>query len=134
MSVVVYWDEGDTDIIRMDLAGAWHWEDAYRAVEICEQLVTDRPAPLCGLIDMSGVTSMPPDFTRHVPAIDARLQRLMLITCLVGANRFVHLLVDMYLRVWGRQRQGPHIIWADTVDQGRYQLQIERERYRATRN
>jgi hypothetical protein len=129
MSITVDWDKQDRTIILMKYAGAWDWNAHYEAVRQARE-IGDSIIPQRVDVIVNALESANPPIGSAMSNITATLRvnrpTNLGILVLVTHNPFVETLMRVAPKVY--PRIGNSLVLADTVDEARAKIQIERQK------
>jgi hypothetical protein len=105
MSIEVHWDTEDQQTLCYQFDGKWTWDDLYEAVNRANLMLDaiERPTPV--IVDVSGISGIPSGAMSQASGLMHRSHPNISLTVIVGANRFVRMMADMFTRL---RPQSPH--------------------------
>ena len=110
MPVTYTWDNSEKTTLCYRLEGRWSWEELYQTLADSRKLWSTVNHVVDVIVDVSASPGFPPGnilgHFRNVSAFyaDAKAGN----TVVVGANDFFRMTLDLFYKVYIRQRQPPH--------------------------
>ncbi|NWG16714.1 MAG: hypothetical protein HXY41_08775 [Chloroflexi bacterium] len=119
MPVTVEWDNAEKTIVRMEMVGAWTWDEAYAGAESGYALLEEVGYEVGVIIDFSRGTRLPPNAITSARHMIQRRHPRTGLTVFVGANNLFVALWNTFSKVYALFAHQQNSVFADSVKQAR---------------
>ncbi len=104
MGIKTAWDNPEQTILRIEFEDRWQWAEFDAAWETVLAAVAGRPQHLDFIFDVTRSTLMPPDLGYRLRQGQYMIGRKDSLRIVVGADRFVKILIEFIARMFNNQR------------------------------
>jgi hypothetical protein len=125
MAVSVQWDNPEKTVIRFDYDAHWVWDDFHHAVDQAFLMVDEIDHEVASILDMTHSLGMPPNAMAHARTLTQHQHPRIAVQVTVGGNRFVKLMTDAFVRMYGSLGGKVSSYFVNTVDEARYLITHE---------
>ncbi|MDX1993304.1 MAG: hypothetical protein SF029_13005 [bacterium] len=124
MPIEVRWNTEDQELLCYQFDGKWTWDDLYEAVHQANLILdaVERPTPV--IVDVSGISGIPSGAMSQASGLMRRSHPNISFTVIVGANRFVRMMADMFTKL---RPQSPHTYYFVTTLEEAYRVIQEKQ-------
>ncbi len=125
MGVTVQWDNPEKTIIRFNYDAHWVWDDVHHAVDIAFVMIEEIEHEVASILDMTDSLGMPPNALAHARTLTRHQHPRIAMQVTVGGNRFVKLMTDAFVRMYGTLGGRVSTYFVNTVEEARYLIAHE---------
>ncbi|MCU0514568.1 MAG: hypothetical protein MUE40_18595 [Anaerolineae bacterium] len=103
MPITVQWDNPEHTVLYQRLEDDWSWAELHAAMHQIREYLDAAAGPVDSLIDLTGMTKIPPGAVHHVrPLLERHASTGVLVV--FGANLFARMMAQMMQRIYPRSR------------------------------
>lgn len=99
MTITVGWDNAEKTTLRYNLEGRWDWNSFYAALKQADALMDTVMHEVDIIVDISQSQHIPEGMISHIGSLGRKVHRNAGLTTLVGTNRFVVTLFDLFRKI-----------------------------------
>lgn len=128
MPITNSWDNAEKTIVRMEISGAWTWDEMNRAFNESTAMLDSVNHIVYQIVDMSQSQHTPGNFIPNARNLMKRRHPRLGIAVFVGANAMVIGLWRMFARVYTIIAREQNFTFVGTLDEARALIVEARQR------